>query len=56
MLKKAFFDKARDPALAPLLTIIQGLMRYFPEKRITTDRALSILSGTECTDESEPML
>ncbi|KAE8312897.1 kinase-like domain-containing protein [Aspergillus transmontanensis] len=38
--------EVRDPKLAPLLPVIQGLMRFLPSARITADKALNVLSRT----------
>lgn len=40
-----FADKVKEPMLAPLVTIIQGLMRFLPFHRITADEALGSLEA-----------
>lgn len=47
-LERMFADKVKEPMLAPLVTIIQGLMRFLPSSRITADEALdSLKAATE---------
>lgn len=40
-----FADKVKEPMLAPLVTIIQGLMRFLLSSRITADEALDLLKA-----------
>ena len=40
-----FADKVKEPMLAPLVTIIQGLMRFLLSSRITADEALNSLKA-----------
>ena len=44
-LERMFADKVKEPMLAPLVTIIQGLMRFLPFHRITADEALGSLEA-----------
>lgn len=45
-LEQKFADMVKEPRLAPLVTIIQGLMRFLPSSRITLDEALESLEAT----------
>lgn len=45
-LERRFANKVKEPTLAPLVTIIQGLMRFLPSRRITVDEALDSLEAT----------
>ncbi|OJJ85770.1 uncharacterized protein ASPGLDRAFT_65712 [Aspergillus glaucus CBS 516.65] len=42
-LEQKFAEAVRDPKLKPLLRVTQGLMRFLPPSRITTDEALNLL-------------
>ena len=44
-LERLFADKVKEPMLAPLVTIIQGLMRFRPSSRITAAEALNSLKA-----------
>lgn len=44
-LERMFADKVKEPMLAPLVTIIQGLMRFLLSSRITADEALDLLKA-----------
>jgi len=37
------FNETHDERLLPLMSIVQGLMRYQPSNRITTSKALNVL-------------
>ncbi|KAB8277263.1 kinase-like domain-containing protein [Aspergillus minisclerotigenes] len=45
-LERKFAEEVRDPKLAPLLPVIQGLMRFLTSARTTADKALDVLSRT----------
>ncbi|KAJ5778048.1 hypothetical protein N7520_001294 [Penicillium odoratum] len=48
-LEQKFKDQVHDPELEPLLSVIEGLMRFLPSGRITTDEALQMLDSYQGT-------
>ena len=44
-LERRFSNKVKEPTLAPLVTIIQGLMRFLPSRRIMVDEAIDSLEA-----------
>ena len=42
-LRKRFVDTAQDPDIMPLLSVIEGLMRFRPSDRISAREALQLL-------------
>lgn len=45
-LERKFAELMPDPALEPLLPVIQGLMRFLPSCRLTAKEALDLLGDT----------
>lgn len=52
-LESKFLHDMREPKLQPLLRVIQGLMRFRPQDRISAREALALL-GPACSDEDPP--
>lgn len=48
-LERRFKERVHDPELAPLFTIIRGLVRFLPSSRMNASEALGLLRSGQTT-------